>query len=246
MAEGERSQERPQRRGREGVLENPAHPAVAEQGHVIDAVRTRDHPGHQRTDLQARVRALVGRDAQVLAAQHSQTCRITQSEHGNQPGRRHQIRVIEDHRRRARRVREFHPRDALPGCGVGTVASPNLPAQKGILLSRHAQPSTLIGGSRLRADPPNGLDPSDGSAHPFGRVAGRREVIGAHASEGRQEARGHPNAGGSNRRRDAASVIKLQEAHCRHRSCPSTTAPPRLRTALTGNRLSQTSPLDEA
>jgi predicted DNA-binding transcriptional regulator YafY len=32
----------------------------------------------------------------------------------------------------------------------GTVASPNLPARKGILALRHAHPTTLIGGSRLR------------------------------------------------------------------------------------------------
>jgi acetylornithine deacetylase/succinyl-diaminopimelate desuccinylase-like protein len=31
----------------------------------------------------------------------------------------------------------------------GTVASPRLPAQKGILALRHAHPTTLIGGSRL-------------------------------------------------------------------------------------------------
>ena len=31
----------------------------------------------------------------------------------------------------------------------GTVASPNLPARKGILALRHAHPATLIGGSRL-------------------------------------------------------------------------------------------------
>ena len=47
-------------------------------------------------------------------------------------------------------MREFHLRDALPGGGVGTVASPNLPARQGISLLRHAHTPKLIGGSRLR------------------------------------------------------------------------------------------------
>jgi len=42
--EGEGPQERPQRRGRVGVAEDPAHPAVSQQGHVINAVRAGDHP----------------------------------------------------------------------------------------------------------------------------------------------------------------------------------------------------------
>jgi len=46
-------------------------------------------------------------------------------------------------------VKESHLKDALPGDGVWTVASPRLPAGKGILASRHAQPAQLIGGSGL-------------------------------------------------------------------------------------------------
>ena len=48
-------------------------------------------------------------------------------------------------------MKESHLKDALPGDGVWTVASPRLPARKGILASRHAQPAQLIGGSGLSA-----------------------------------------------------------------------------------------------
>jgi len=66
VSEGERSQERTQRRGRVGPGEDPAHRTVPQQRHVIDAVRARDHPAHQRGDLQPRVRTLVRRDRQML------------------------------------------------------------------------------------------------------------------------------------------------------------------------------------
>ena len=44
-----------------------------------------------------------------------QARRVGQRQHRDQPRRRHQIRVIEHRSRRRARVREFHPRDALPG-----------------------------------------------------------------------------------------------------------------------------------
>ena len=66
VTEAEGPQERPQGRGRIGVGEDPTHPTVTQQAHVIDAVRTGDHPRDQRGDLQTRVRTLVARHAQVL------------------------------------------------------------------------------------------------------------------------------------------------------------------------------------
>jgi hypothetical protein len=67
MAEGERAQERPQRGGGVGVREDPAHPAAA--GHVVDRVRARAHPGHQRGDLHSLVRTLVGGQPDMLVGQ---------------------------------------------------------------------------------------------------------------------------------------------------------------------------------
>src|SRR3954452_3185130 len=48
VPEGERAQERSQRKGGVGAGEEPAHPAVPQQGHVIDAVRAGGHARHQR------------------------------------------------------------------------------------------------------------------------------------------------------------------------------------------------------
>jgi hypothetical protein len=66
MAEGERTQERAQRRGRIGVGENTAHATVPQQRHVLDAVRAGRHPRDQRSDLQPGVGSLVGGHTQML------------------------------------------------------------------------------------------------------------------------------------------------------------------------------------
>ena len=113
MAEGDRAQERP-KRGR-GVRpgEDPAHPTVSQQRHVIDRVRTRDHPGDQRCHLQPRVRALVRGDREVLISQVPQSRGVGQREHRDQPTGRHEVRIVERHRRSTKGVRESHLRDAL-------------------------------------------------------------------------------------------------------------------------------------
>jgi len=95
VPERERSQERPQSRGRVRVGENAAHPAMAEQAHVVDRVRTRGHPGDQRGDLQPGVRALVGGHRQMLIGQLTQPCCVSQRKRWEQTSRRHQIRVVE-------------------------------------------------------------------------------------------------------------------------------------------------------
>lgn len=60
-------QERPQRRRRPDPVKQPAHRAVPQQGHVIDAVRTGDHARDQRRDLQRRVGAASLADPDVLS-----------------------------------------------------------------------------------------------------------------------------------------------------------------------------------
>ena len=57
VAEGERAQERAQRRRRPHPGEQPVHPAVPQQVHVVDGVRAGDHAGDQRGDLRLGVRA---------------------------------------------------------------------------------------------------------------------------------------------------------------------------------------------
>ena len=65
VTEGEGPEERTQGRGGVGACEDPAHPAVAQQRHVVDGVGAGDHPRDQRGDLQPCVRALVGRHPQM-------------------------------------------------------------------------------------------------------------------------------------------------------------------------------------
>jgi len=108
VPEGERAQERAQRRGGVRAGEHSSHPTVAQQGHVIDRVGAGDHPGHQGGDLQPGVGALIRRHTQMLIGQGSQTGRVGQRQHRDQPSRRHQIRVIEHRRHRRGRVRQFH------------------------------------------------------------------------------------------------------------------------------------------
>ncbi len=68
---------------------------MAQQVHVLDAVRAGDHPSDQRGDLRPGVRALVRRHRQVLRGQGPQTNALSQREHRNQPARRHETRIIE-------------------------------------------------------------------------------------------------------------------------------------------------------
>ncbi len=113
VTEGERPQERSQRRRGVGAGEDPPHPAVPKQNHVVDRVRAGDHPADQRGDLQPRVRALVGRDGEVLIGQVPKPCGVVKSQHRDQATGRHEIRIVERHRRPTKCVRESHLRDAL-------------------------------------------------------------------------------------------------------------------------------------
>ena len=134
VAEGERPQERPQRRGRVRPGEDPAHPAVPQQRHVIDRVRAGDHPGDQRGDLQPGVRALVGRHLRCSSASVPQPGRLGQRQHRDQPGRRHEIRIIE------------RPPTSPAACE--RVASQRCPSGSGDWTCRKSQSPSTAGHSR--------------------------------------------------------------------------------------------------
>ena len=150
MAEGERPQERPQCRRCVRPGEDPAHPAVSKQRHVVDAVGTRDHARDQRGDLQPRVGTLVGRHGQVLIGQIAQARRLRQCERRNQPGRRHQVRIVEHRRCRPKRVKEFHLRDVPCVRSNRCLKNSDSPATQGHSRSTPRSPSHFIGGSRLK------------------------------------------------------------------------------------------------
>ena len=154
VTEGERAQERTQRRGRVRALEHPPHPAVPQQGHVIDAVGAGDHPRDQRGDLQPGVRALVARHAQVLIGQQSEA---PPSRPAPAPGPARRTTPDSDHRT---------PPTSPSGCE--RVSSQRCPSGWVVLelsqvpishhgrafsLLRHAHPPRIIGGSRLSGSP---------------------------------------------------------------------------------------------
>ena len=66
-------------------VEDPAHPAVPQDGHVIDAVRAGDHPRDERGDLQPGVRALVRRHRQILVGQPAKPAPAASATTGTNP-----------------------------------------------------------------------------------------------------------------------------------------------------------------
>ena len=96
------------------VAPTQRHGGVRNDLQVIDAVRAGDHPHHQRGDLQPRVGALVGRDTEMGLREPVQPRGAGQREHRDQPGRRHQVRIVEPRRGGPGSVAELDRRDALP------------------------------------------------------------------------------------------------------------------------------------
>jgi site-specific DNA recombinase len=91
----ERAQERPERRGGPDPTEDPIHPAVAQQGHVIDRVRPGDHPRDQRRHLQMRVHATAFQDPHMVGDQVLEPSPLGQPQDRREPGTRHEVRVVE-------------------------------------------------------------------------------------------------------------------------------------------------------
>ena len=112
VPEGERPQERPQRRGGPDPTEQPVHPAVPQQIHVIDAVRTGDHPGDQGGDLQVRVHPTQHGQCELAGDQVGQATPLGQGDHWRQARAGHQIRIVERRGDQSWAVRNLHPADA--------------------------------------------------------------------------------------------------------------------------------------
>ena len=87
VAEGERPQERAQRRGRVGPGEDPAHPAVPQQRHVVDRVRAGDHPRRPARRPSTR-RSRPCRSAPSDAHRPDPAARRTRPARAPEPGRR--------------------------------------------------------------------------------------------------------------------------------------------------------------
>jgi hypothetical protein len=90
--------------------EQPAHRAVPQQAHILEAVRAGDHPRDQRGDLQVRVPATGLVDPHMLADQVLQAGALGELQDRRETCARHEVGVIEDH---GTDVTESHLPDAL-------------------------------------------------------------------------------------------------------------------------------------
>ena len=95
VAEGELPQERSQRRRGVRAVEECAHRPVAQQGHVVDAIRACGHPGHERGQFHSTVGALVGGHAQMLVTEPVQARPVGEFHQRHEAGARHEVGLIE-------------------------------------------------------------------------------------------------------------------------------------------------------
>ena len=94
---GEGAQERSQRGRGPDPAEQCGHRAMAQQVHVIDAVRPGDHPAHQARDLHVHVHPARAINPDMLCDQAAQARPLRQGHHRDQARPRHEIRVIKRH-----------------------------------------------------------------------------------------------------------------------------------------------------
>jgi Recombinase/Recombinase zinc beta ribbon domain len=108
---GEAAQERAQRRRRPHPAERSTHPAMAQQIHVLDRVRARGHAGDQAGHLQMRIHPALLAKRHALPHKIGQPAPLSEFDRRDQPGARHQIRIVESHR--GGNMRNLHLADAL-------------------------------------------------------------------------------------------------------------------------------------
>ena len=130
VAPGIAAQVRAQRGRRPDAAEQRAHRAVPQQVHVIDAVRARRHPGDQARDLQVRVDAAFPARADVLRDQVAEPGALRQGHHRDQPGVRHEIRVVERCVRLRQAMQQSHLQGVLSNRVLEASDTPILPGQR--------------------------------------------------------------------------------------------------------------------
>jgi hypothetical protein len=151
---GEGPQERPQRGRRPDTAEQHRQRPVPQHVQIIDAVRTRGHPGHQARHLHLRVHPAPPAHPDMLRHQATQPRPLRQRHYRHQPSPRHQIRVI----KRCVRLRQLMQQSHLRGVlSTRDLEAQQLPSSqfRGHLSRRRARTEPhLRGGSRLRQLPP--------------------------------------------------------------------------------------------
>jgi hypothetical protein len=86
---------------------------MPQQPHVINAVRPGDHPGHQATHLHRRVHPARPGDPDMIGGQIPQARPLSEGHHRDQPGLRHQMRVIKRRVDLRELVQQSHLRGVL-------------------------------------------------------------------------------------------------------------------------------------
>ena len=132
---------------------NPAeqvrHRTMPQQVHVIDAVRPGRHPSDQARDLQMRVHPAFAARPDMLRDQISQPGALRQGHHRDQPGPRHEIRVI----KRCVRLRQAMQQSGLTGVLSGrptdALDTPIVPAQEAPFTLTRPNKPLFVGGSKL-------------------------------------------------------------------------------------------------
>ena len=149
VAPGIRAQVRTQRRRGADPAEQGVHRAVPQHVHVIDAVRARGHPGDQARDLQVRVDAALAGRRDVLRDQLAEPGALRQGHHRDQPGVRHEIRVIERCVRLREAMQQSHLQGVLSNRELEASATPIIPGQRAPFTLTRPKHHQLTGGSRL-------------------------------------------------------------------------------------------------
>ena len=114
VAPGKGPQERPQRGRRPQAAEHIPQGAMAQQAHVLDAVRPGGHPGHQAGHLEIGVHPARPGDPHLLTSQVTQARPLREGHHRDQPGLRHEMRVVKRRVNLRKLMQQSHLRGVLP------------------------------------------------------------------------------------------------------------------------------------
>jgi hypothetical protein len=124
---------------------------VPQHVHVIDAVGARSHPGDHAAGLQARVHPARRGDLDMRVDQGLQPGPLSQGHDRDQPGPRHEIRVVKRRVSLARVMRQSHLTGVLSSSATEASVTPIVPAQGAPFTFYTPTQPYLRGGLRLSA-----------------------------------------------------------------------------------------------
>ena len=113
---------------------------MPQQVHVIDAVRARGHPRDQARDLQVRVDPAFTARPDMRRNQARQPGALRQGHHRDQPGPRHEIRVIKRCVRPRQAMQQSHLQGVLSNQATEALDTPIVPVQRAPLRQRPETP----------------------------------------------------------------------------------------------------------